>query len=334
MADAWTLAELSKIETDTLRKSVIDTLLMESNLMQLVPWETIGQLATTIVRVQDLPSVGFRKINAGYAATIGHFEQKVENISLMGCYMDCDKAIARAKNTIADARAIAQVMALKSMAYKFNDKFINGNPEVDPEEFKGLAERVDGVVTEGYTDQKIALGGTVGAARDAGILHDDVNSFNFLDKLDQLIYSIKGHQPDFLLMNKKTLLATRAVLRKLKLLDNTRDMFDRVIDVYQGVKMIEVGTKADQTTEIITNTEDEDGSYTSNVATSIYAVKFGIGELLWGIQEYPLEVEDKGILEALPVYRTEVDWPLGLALADARSIGRLYDIFPDSVTES
>jgi len=51
----WTLAELSKIETDTLRKSVIDTLLMEASVLEMVPWETIGQLATTIVRYHDLP---------------------------------------------------------------------------------------------------------------------------------------------------------------------------------------------------------------------------------------------------------------------------------------
>ena len=334
MADAWTLAELSKIETDTLRKSVIDTLLMESNLMQLLPWETIGQLATTIVRVQDLPSVGFRKINEGYAAGVGHFEQRVENISLMGCYLDCDKAIARAKNTIADARAITQVMALKAMAYKFNDKFINGSPVTDPEEFKGLKERVTDVVDEGYTEQKIDNAGTYGAARDAGILYATIDSHNFLNKLDQLIYSIKGHSPDFLLMNKKTLLAVRSLLRKEKLLDNTRDMFDRVVDIYQGCRMVDIGVKADQTTEIITNTEDPDSLYSSDLSTSIYAVKFGIGELLWGIQEYPLEVEDKGLLEATPVYRTEIDWPLGLALADPRSIGRLCNIFPDSTIQS
>lgn len=327
MADAWTLAELSKLETDPLRKSVIDIFLMESNLMQKVPWETIGTLSTTVVRMQDLPSIGFRKINEGYAATIGHFEQKTENISLMGCYMDCDKALARAKNTIADARAIAQVMALKATAYKFNDKFINGDPLTDPEEFKGLSKRVDDLYTEGYTDQYIDNAGTAGD----GILLSDTESHNFLNKLDELIYSIQGHSPDMLLMNKKMLLALRTLLRKQKLLDNSRDMFDRVVDTYQGIPLIDVGVKADQTTQIITSTEtlEDEGAAES---TSIYAVKFGIGELLWGIQEYPLEVEDKGLLEDKPVYRTELDWPLGLALANPRAVGRLYGIIPDDST--
>ena len=327
MADAWNLAELSKIETDTLRKSVIDTLLMESNLLQLVPWETIGQLATTIVRIQDLPSVGFRKINAGYAATIGHFEQKVENISLMGCYMDCDKAIARAKNTIADARAIMQVMALKGAAYKFNDKFINGDPATDPEEFKGILKRVDDVVDEGYTGQYINNAGTSGD----GILLSTGESHNFLNKLDELIYAMKGHSPDILLMNKKMLLALRSLLRKEKLLDNAKDMFDRNIDMYGGARLVDIGVKADQITDIITSTETLEAAGAAE-STSIYAVKFGIGELLWGIQEYPMEVEDKGLLEATPVYRTELDWPLGLALADPRAIGRLCGIIPDSST--
>ena len=104
-------------------------------------------------------------------------------------------------------------------------------------------------------------------------------------------------------------------------------MFDRVVDVYQGARLIDIGVKADQTTEIITNTETKGGG---SYETSIYAVKFGIGEMTWGIQEYPLEVEDLGLLKTSPVYRTMVDWPLGLATIDPRSVGRLYGIRADA----
>jgi hypothetical protein len=331
---AWTLAELSKLETDTLRKSVIDTLIMESNVLQMVPWETIGTLSTSIIQIQDLPSVGFRKLNAGYTESTGTFKPKVETISFMGGMIDTDKALARASNTIADARAIQQTMMVKAIAYKFNDKFINGNPVTDPEEFRGISKRVDDIVAGGNAEQLIDLGGTYGAARDAGILYDTANRNNFLNKLDQLIYSIKGHSPDFLLMNKKTLLAVRSLLRQEKLLDQARDQFDRLVDVYSGARLIDIGVKADQTTEIITNTEDPMGLYTSDLSTSIYAVKFGVGELLWGIQEYPIETTDKGLLEAKPVYRTEIDWPLGLAQIDPRCLARLANIFPDSTVAS
>jgi len=321
----WTLAELSKIETDTLRKSVIDTLIMESNIMELCPWETIGQLATTVVKIKDLPSVGFRKVNEGYSESIGHFEQKVENISLFGGDIDTDIAIARAKNTIADARAIQQTLKLKAVAYDFNDNFINGNPQDDPEEYKGLSKRVDDVYDEGFTDQLIDLADTT----DYGILRDSAARFHFLDKLNELIYAIKGHNPDYLFMNKKMLLALRSLLLREKLLDTTKDMFDRRIDVYMGARLIDIGVKADQTTEIITNTETKGGG---SYETSIYAVKFGIGDMTWGIQQYPLEVRDLGELDSKPVFRTRIDWNLGLATVDPRSVGRLYGIRADATS--
>ena len=331
---AFTLAELSKIEVDPLRKSVADTLLMESDVMQMIPWETIGTLSTSVVKIQDLPSVGFRKINEGYSESTGHFDSKVETISLLGGMIDTDKALARAKNTIADARVIQQQMMVKSIAYKFNDRFINGDPATDPTEFKGVIKRVNDTYNEGYTEQLIDLNGTYGAARDAGILYDTTNSHNFLNQLDKLQYAIKGHKADIFFMNKKVLLAVRALLRKERLLDQSRDSFDRIVDMYMGTRLVDIGTKADQVTEILPLTEDPMGLYTSDTSTSILAVRFGVGEYLWGIQEYPMEVTDKGLLEAKPVYRTEVDWPLGLAHIDPRSVARLCNIWPDSTAAS
>jgi len=323
---AWTLAELSKIETDPLRKSVIDTLLMNANLLELIPWETIGTLATAIVRYKDLPSFGYRKVNEGFSESTGKFEQRVESVSLGGLDIDTDKAIARAKNTIADARAIQQTMALKSAAFQFNWKFIAGNPTSDPEEFKGLRLRVDDIAADGYTDQKIQC-----ADYDTGILYDSATSHSFLNDLDKLVYAIDGHNPDYLLMNKKCLLAVRALLRKEKLLNNAADMFGRTIDMYGNTRLVDIGTRADQTTEIILNTETSAGVASGGTeCTSIYAVKFGIGDETWGIQEYPMEVTDLGELQTAPKYRTRIDWPHGLATVSPRSIARLYGVVPDS----
>lgn len=327
----WTLAELSKIETDVLRKSVIDTLLFEANLMELVPWETIGQLSMGVVRIQDLPSVGFRRINGSYDSTdIGHFEHKVETISLFGRDIDTDEAIARAKNTIADARTVQQMLVLKAMAYSFNDKFINGNITLsDPLEYNGLKKRVDDVVAEGFTSQKVdcACGGV-------GILNSEATQEAFIDKLNAFLFAIKGHKPDYLLMNDDMYQAIFSVLRRRKLLDTTRDMFDREIDTYRGVRLIDVGVKADQVTKIITTTETSAGAEGSSEHTSIYAVKFGIGDMTWGIQEFPMEVTDltpgTKTLEEKPAYRTRVTWNLGLCTVDPRSVGRLYGIIPDA----
>ena len=323
----WTLAELSKIETDVLRRGIINTLIMESNLMELLPWETIGQLSTGVVRIQDLPSVGFRRVNGAYdSSDIGHFEHKVENISLFGRDIDTDEAIARSKNTIEDARAIQRRLVTMAIAYSFNDNFINGIVNFDtPLVFNGLRKRVDDVYDEGYTNQKIdcALSGK-------GILNASSYSQLFLDKLYALVYAIKGHRPDYLLMNGKAFQAVNSLLRREKLLATTSDFFDRQIETFMGARLVDIGVKANQTTEIITSTETSAGVDGSDEHTSIYAVKFGVGDMTWGIQQFPLEVKDMGEIEEKPCFRDRVTWNLGLATVDPRSIGRLYGIIPDA----
>ena len=299
---------------------------MEASLLELVPWETIGTLATTIVRYQDLPSFGYRKINEAFAESTGHFEQKVETISLGGLDIDTDVNIARAKNSIADARAIQQVMALKSLAYQFNWKFIAGNPTSNPEEFKGVRLRIDDIFDEGFTDQKFACNDT-----DTGILNSQATRFNFIQDLDKLVYTVKGHNPDALLMNKKMLLAVRSCLIRERLLTYNSDMFGRQIDMYGNVRLIDIGVRADQLTEIVLNTETASGAPSGGTeCTSIYAVKFGIGENLWGIQQFPMEVEDLGQLQTIPAFRTRINWPHGLADVDPRTLARMYGIVPDN----
>ena len=323
---AWTLAELSKIETDPLRKSVIDGMLMEADVMEFAPWETIGALATSVVRYQDLPSFGYRKVNEALTESTGHVEQKTETISLGGLDIDTDKAIARAKNTIADARALQQTMALKSASYQFNWKFIAGNPTADPEEFKGIRLRIDDIYAEGYTDQKFACNDV-----DTGILYDQTHRFDYIQDLDKLIYAIAGHEPEMLLMNKKLLLATRSCLIRERLLAADKDMFGRRVDMYGNTRLVDIGVRADQTTEIILNTETDAGVPSGgSECTSIYAVKFGEGDMLWGIQEYPMEVDDLGELQTKPAYRTRVDWPHGLADVSPRCMARMYGVVPDS----
>lgn len=325
---SWTLAEFSKIETDPMRKQVIDSMLMESNLMQLVPWETIGQLSTGVVRYQDLPSIGFRNINGALSESTGHFEQKTETLALSGIDIDTDEAIARAKNTVADARSIQVIMSMKAYAYAFNDKFINGNPAAggdSSKEFKGISARIDDLFQEGHVNQKIVCNST-----SVGINNTTTTFHAFLDDLDKLLYAIQGHSADFLLMNHKTLLAVRSGLRRSSLLSTTQDAFGRTIDMYGSTRLVDIGTKADQSTEIITSAETTAGASGGTECTSIYAVKFGVGELLWGIQQYPLEVSDLGLLQTAPVYRTRVLWNLGLADVNPRCMARLYGVVPDA----
>jgi len=321
----WTLAEISKIEQDPMRKQIIDGMLMESNLLQIVPFETIGQLSFGITRYQDLPSVGFRNINGALSESTGHFEQKVETLALSGLEIDTDDAIARANP---NARNIQAIMSMKAYAYAFNDKFINGNPAaggVSSKEFKGISVRIDDLFNEGWVDQKLVCNST-----SVGINNTTTTFHAFLDDLDKLLYAIQGHAADILLMNHKTLLAVRSGLRRSSLLTTSTDAFGRVIDMYGSTRLVDIGTKADQLTEIITSTETTAGASGGTECTSIYAVKFGVGELMWGLQQYPIEAIDLGLLTTAPIWRTRVQWNPGLADVNPRCMARMYGIVPDA----
>jgi len=109
-------------------------------------------------------------------------------------------------------------------------------------------------------------------------------------------------------------------------LDITQDQFNRTIASYKGAIIRDPGYKADQATRIITTTETATGAAdTGSTYTSIYAVNYGTDHF-YGWQFGPPNVEDLGLIYNGAIYRTLIDWAVGLVNASTRSIGRLYDI--------
>jgi len=154
---------------------------------------------------------------------------------------------------------------------------------------------------------------------------------NFLDDLNALINRVGGavaHEHDddpqiVLLMNRRTFEGVTSILRRQKLLDVTQDQFGRRHFSYMGSRLIDVGLKADKSTQIITDTE---AATAGNVSSSVYAVKLGApeDEALTGIELYPLETNDVGLVEAGTAYRSSVDWLIGFLAVSDYYAARLY----------
>lgn len=319
---ALTLAEHVKLAANDgqyLVSMIGDYFLMESNVLQLIPWETNKELAVKITYLSSLPSVTWRKLNAAFSESTAKFGQKTEDKYIYGHYIDVDRVLIDANP---DSRNQQRKASAKAMAFEFNDQFINGDPAND--EFKGISKRIDEIYADGYTSQKFDAGS---ATNGRGMLYDTTDRHYFMDNVSKLIHSISEHRPDALLMNAKMYLAFEAALRREGLLNQAQDMFGRVINTYGSVPLIDVGIKADQTTEIITNAETLSSG---SDETSIYAVKYGAGEYLWGIQQKPLEVIDHGKISSSPVYRDEVQWVVGLAMSNPRSMARAYGFVADA----
>lgn len=313
---AVTLVEMSKLEQNPLRKGVIDAFLEDSVVMRQIPWESTKGLAMRVTRMKTLPNVGFRLFNQAFTESTGTYEQVEEAVYPMGADLDIDVLFTKAGDMVEDIQVSQQRMTLRAVAYAFNDYFINGDTAVDPKGFEGLKKRVANLpATQTIT------GDTNGLV----VNTDSTTRHKFLDKLDELIYAIDGHQATALYMNSNALLKIRSVLRREGLLAQDEDQFGRRVDKYGEVALYDIGVKADQTTLIIPNNETQG---TSSTCTSIYACRYGnTAEYLHGIQLHPVDVRDLGELQSgPPVVRHRVEWPVGLALWHPRSVARLRGI--------
>ncbi len=318
---AVTLAEFVKTamnEGQTLMPTIGNYFLMESNVLQLIQWNTDKNLAVKITSMSTLPTVAWRKINAAPSESTGTTEQKIESKYIFGHYIDVDRVLVYANP---NERATQRKMSAMAMAFEFNDQFINGDPVND--EFKGISPRIDDINTDGFTDQYFDAGSdTVGR----GILYDTTEQHYFMDNVAKLIHVVSGHKPDSMYMNSKMYLAFEAALRRAQVLNQSKDMFGRIINMYQQVPLIDIGIKADQTTEIITNAETLSGGTDE---TSIYACRYGDGYFN-GIQQKPLEVIDQGLITSSPVFRDLVEWVVGLSVENPRSLARAYGFVADN----
>ncbi len=317
MAGTLTLVEFAKICKDPLIKGVADTLWQESQPMKFIPWETINSLYKKMVRIQTLPSVSRRKLNATWSSSTGTTEPINEGISLVGGNIDVDKELVEGNQTIENLRSLQSFMKTKAMAYDFNDNFINGAIADDADNFDGLKARLN---RTDMTAQKL-----LSATSTNYITDTQTHALDFLAEMDKLTYAIDGHNPTFLVTCDIGIRKINQALRIASVLNQGKDQYGNMTTYWgAGVPIYDIGVKADQSTKVMA--DETVAGVAGSDYFSVYAVKIGEGTDFWGIQKHALEVVDKGMLENGTTYRTNVNWPVGLAQINKRSIARLYGI--------
>src|SRR5207248_1206838 len=111
-----------------------------------------------------------------------------------------------------------------------------------------------------------------------------------------------------------------------------KDQFDRTIEMYKGATIRDIGYKVDQATRIIPGGstfaggllgENAAGTGTStasgSIFTSIYAVNYSTDHF-FGWQFDVLNVQDLGLINNGVIYRTLIDWAVGLINQSTRSL--------------
>ena len=300
---ALTLLEASKLASgNEIQSAVIELYAGSSAVLNVLPFRDIQGNALTYNQEVSLPGVGFRGVNEGYVPSVGIVNPQTESLVIAGGEVDVDRVILRTMGE--EVRSTHESMKIRSLGLAWTRKFIKGDHMSNPREFDGLQTRVVG-------NQLMSAGTTSGGAALS------------LATLDEAIANTLN--PTAIIMDKKMGLKFSAAARNPSIggyIVWGPNEFGKKIMFYGDLPILTLDLDNDQNS-ILPFTET---AYTgADTATSIYVVSIGPAGLT-GIQNGTMDVEDLGILETQPVFRTRIEWLNGIAIFNGRAVTRLRHI--------
>ncbi|WP_295908111.1 major capsid protein [uncultured Bifidobacterium sp.] len=314
---AITLQESAKLSQDMLAKGVLETFTQTSPILDRLPFMDIEGNAFAYNEEAMLPGVEFRNVNEAYSESTGTVNQKTETLKILGGDADVDRFIQQTRSNLNDQRAEQTVLKTKALSYKFQDAFFNGDTQVDTKGFDGLRKRLVG-------KQVLEAGGN--GLPIVGESNKDIHAF--LDKLDDLLAAVPGinGQNGALYANAAIIRKIGSALRHVSL-DAVleEDIAGKRAIQWNGIPILEAGQNPDGG-QILAQDETQ-GTQTDT--TSIYAVKFGstVGDqAVTGLTNGGVSVMDLGQLQEKPVYRTRIEFYVGLGVFGGKAAARLKGV--------
>jgi len=314
---AVTLAEAALLSQDSLQRGVIETFVQESSVLDRIPLMPIQGNAYAYNREDTLPGVAFRSVNEAYTESTGTVVQATESLVILGGDADVDRFIVQTRGNLNDQRATQTAMKVKAASYKFQDHFFNGDVAVDPKGFDGLKKRLTGAqVLDAGTNGIPVLG------------NGDTDSHAFFDQLDNLLAAVPGinGQNGAIYANNAVQAKIRSAGRRIGGVEVVReDATSKRVLTWNGIPVLDPGDDL-AGARVLPQTETQG---TATNASSIYAVKFGQDENdqgVTGLTNGGVMVDDLGMLEVKPAYRTRIEFYCGLATFGGKAAARLRGI--------
>ncbi len=292
---ALTLAEAAKLSNDTLLTGVIETIAQESPVLQRLPFIEIVGNGLTYNRENAAPSADFYDVGDDWDESTPTFTQATATLKILGGDADIDNFLKSTRSNLQDLEAAVVQLKSKAVQALFDDTFVNGDDSVNAKSFDGI-------------DVLCGGGQTVSMGTNGGTLT--------LEKLDELIDTVRGGKPDLLLMSRRS----RRTLNELArdsggFLEADRDEFGQMVQFYDGIP---IGLN-----DFIS---DEQTVGTSEDCSSIFAMQFGEGALSGLTAPGGLTVERVGSLETKDASRIRVKWYAGLALFNSVKLAKLVGV--------
>jgi HK97 family phage major capsid protein len=294
---ALTLAEAAKLSNDIVLQGVIETIILDSPVLQALPFVEITGNGLTYNRENTNPNAAFFDVGDTWSEGTPTFTQVTATLKIVGGDADIDNYLLTTRSNIQDLQAAVIRLRAKAVQQKFEDTFVNGDAAVDTKSFDGI--------------DKLTAGGQVTTM--------GVNGATLtLAKLDEVVDLVKGGPPTMLLMSKRTRRTLNNLARTAGgFLQTDRNEFGQMVQFYDGIP---VGVS-----DYVSDTKTVGSSAD---CSTVYALQMGEGALAGITAPGGLQVETIGSLETKDATRTRVKWYVTMALFNTLKVAKLTGVRP------
>lgn len=287
--------EAAKLSNDMLVRGVIETVVKESSVLSYLPFMQVTGTAVTYNREATMPAAAFYDPGDTWTEATPTFTQHTAQLAILGGDADVDNFLQATYADVNDIEAEVIANRAKAVAHAFSDSFFNGDIVANAKSFDGLHKLIQPAQT--------LTAGANGATLT-------------LSMLDELIDKVRPGRPELLFMSKRT----RRKLKDLRrtsgsVLETAINQFGQQVELYDGIPIVVDDFISDAQTQ---------GS--SSAASSIYAVKFGQGTGVLGLEHGNITIERVGELESKDATRTRIKWYCGLGLFNELGAAKLVGL--------
>ena len=315
---ALSIYEIQRLKETNYEKGIVETFFRNSDLMKVLPFETVDTMQLQTRRMNSLPSVTWRQRGQRFSdGGQPGWETVTDALYNIGAEINIDDADMKDKGPyIVNPLAFNTEGKVKAITYDFHDKVINGDHATDANSFEGLKVRI----------ANLASAQTLYAATEVDIRPSAVTTalaYQFLNRVDEAKYNLDGAgggnvicltDADFIRSFKNCLRVlgqyvnapgTPVVTINARQTSSEPGPSAGNVFDWDGVKYIDMGVKADQTTKIVAN------ETISNACRPAYFVKLG-GNYLTMMQYAPIDVKEPFLLDDGVTFRSIISWYLGM----------------------
>ncbi len=275
-----TLAQAKLNATDDVDVQIIDEFQKNNDVLNRLTFDDVvsgagngGTLTYGYTRQITQRAAAFRAINSEYTPTEATKQRYTVDLKPLGGSFQIDRVLNRVAQAAETAFQMREL--LKASSAHFNDTFFNGDTAVDANGFDGLNKLLTGTATE-YLP--LSNGVTAGYV-DFTTITTQAAAIAALEHIDAWLGLLDG-TPDAIYLPRRAKARLKTILSLAGQYTLERDTFGRPLDSYNGIALIDPGTKAGSNTDVlVTATRDADAGGAGGNITGLadfYAVRYGL----------------------------------------------------------